>query len=531
MNILTAFERIANTNPDKTAAADETHAYSFSALRDTAARLGAAIRSRQPEGGPVGVLVRRGADTAALFFAAIYGGCFYVPLDPDQPAHKLGTILSDAGISLVLGAAGDEGVLAAADFGGSLLTLAEAAESPTALPQVPDEAPLYMVYTSGSTGRPKGVLKSHGAMASYIAAFEARFGLTGEEIIGNQNPFFFDAAAKDLYYMACLGATLEVIPSEKFIFPVRLVEYLNQRKISYICWVPTALAIVTQLNTFKQILPETLRHVFFVGEPFPIKQLHKWLSTLPDLRYVNLYGSSELAGVCCAYEIPRGELPQNLPMGKPLPNCRVFLRGEEGFITEPGQLGEVWIASPALALCYWKDPEKTAAVFTEELLPEEAAGERIPRSARNDAGTEARRILRSGDLAEYDEAGNLVFVSRKDFQIKHMGRRIELGEIETVADSLPELARCCCLYNEKRKRIELFCELNEAYQAASVHESNAGTSIACPQNEPAPDGKAIQSLLRPLLSDYMLPAKVHVLDKLPLNPNGKLHRQAMKEMM
>lgn len=507
MNILTQFEQIAARWPEKTAVADEARSYSFAALRRAAACLGAAVRARQ-SGGPVGVIVRRGADAAVLFFAAIYGGCFYVPLDPDMPAHKLGTILRDAEIGLVLGAAEDGKVLSDAGFAGTLLTLADAAAAPAALPDVADETPLYMVYTSGSTGKPKGVLKSHGAMASFIRAYAARFGLTGEAVIGNQNPFFFDAAAKDLYYMACLGATLEVIPSEKFIFPVRLVEYLNARKITYICWVPTALAIVTQLNTFKQVLPETLQSVFFVGEPFPIKQLHKWLTALPDLRYVNLYGSSELAGVCCAYEIPRGALPEALPMGKPLDNCRVFLRTEDGFTTAPGVLGEVWIASPALALEYYGDPEKTAAVFTWEDLPD---------------GTRAR-VLHSGDLARYDEAGNLVFVSRKDFQIKHMGRRIELGEIEAAAETLPELERCCCLYNEAKKRIELFCALNAPY-------NNVGTSIACPPAQPPIDGKAIQSRLRPLLSDYMLPAKVHVLDSLPTNPNGKLDRQRMKEMM
>ncbi len=513
MNILTVFERVAAERPDKTAVADETHGYSFASLRRIAACLGAALRARQPEGGPVGVLVRRGADTAALFFAAVYGGCFYVPLDPELPPHKLETILADAGITTVLGALEDAAVLAAAGFTGCLLTLADAAAEPAALPERGEDAPLYMVYTSGSTGKPKGVLKSHGAMASFIGAYLAQFRLTGEEIIGNQNPFFFDAAAKDLYYMACAGATLEVIPSEKFIFPVRLVEYLNAKRISYICWVPTALAIVTQLNTFRQLLPETLRHVFFVGEPFPIKQLHKWLTTLPDLHYVNLYGSSELAGVCCAYELPRGELPQALPMGKPLPNCRVFLHGEEGFIHEPGVLGEVWIAGPSLALEYWRDPEKTTAVFTEESVPKE------------DSGALCRcRVLRSGDLAEYDGEGNLVFVSRKDFQIKHMGRRIELGEIEAVADSLPEIDRCCCLYNDGKKRIELFCQLAEA-QGTGNREQGADA------REASLDGKAIQSLLRPLLSDYMLPAKVHVLDKLPLNPNGKLHRQALKEMM
>ena len=98
MNILTAFERFAVTQGNKTAAADENHSYTFSQLRDAAARLGAAVRECRPAGGPVGVLVRRGADTAALFFAAVYGGCFYVPLDPDMPAHKLGTILTDAGV-------------------------------------------------------------------------------------------------------------------------------------------------------------------------------------------------------------------------------------------------------------------------------------------------------------------------------------------------------------------------------------------------------------------------------------------------
>ena len=494
MNILTKLERIAAQCPDKTAVADETRFYTFSSLQHTAACLGAAIHTHQPAGGPVGVLVRRGADTAALFFAAIYGGCFYVPLDPDLPPHKLETILTDAGISLVLGDAGNAPVLAAVQFSGTFLTLADAAPAPAPLPNLPDDAPLYMVYTSGSTGRPKGVLKSHGAMASFLAAYTETFGLTGEEIIGNQNPFFFDASAKDLYYMACVGATLEVIPAEKFIFPVRLIEYLNARRVTYVCWVPTALALVTQLNTFRQVRPETLRRVFFVGEPFPIKQLHKWLEALPDLHYVNLYGSSELAGICCYYELPAGSRPERLPMGKPLSNCRVLLHTGTGFTTEPGVLGEVWIVSPALALGYCGDPEKTAAVFTEETLPD---------------GSRAR-VLRSGDLAEYDGEGNLIFVSRRDFQIKHMGRRIELGEIEAVADSLPELARCCCLYNEAKKRIELFCE------------PNAGVET---------DGKALQSRLRPLLSDYMLPARVHVLPQLPLTPNGKLDRQGMKALM
>ncbi len=492
--ILSRFENTVSRVPDKIAAACGEERYSFRQLRDLAARMGRAVAEKTGAHEPVGVLVRRCAATVAEFFAVLYADCFYVPLDPDMPRHKLETILQDAGIRVLLGGDPDRTLVSELDFSGAFLTLHDAAGEGLPAPHADPDTPLYMVYTSGSTGRPKGVLKSHGAMASFIDAFSETFSLTEREIIGNQNPFFFDAAAKDIYLMACTGATMEIIPSEKFIFPVRLIEYLNEKKITYICWVPTALAIVTQLNTFRQLLPETLEKVLFVGEVFPIKQLHKWLTALPDLRYVNLYGSSELAGICCFYEIPKGSLPEQLPMGLPLSNCRVYLHNESGFVSGPDRLGEVWVESPALALGYFGDPEKTAAVFCEEVLPD---------------GRTAR-VLKTGDLAHYDGERNLVFSSRKDYQIKHMGRRIELGEIESVADTLPELQRCCCLYNDAKKRIELFCQLVP------------GCAL---------DGKQIQSLLRGMLSDYMLPTKIHVLDAMPFNANGKIDRTRLKDSM
>lgn len=490
-NLLLDLQRTAAAFPEKTAVADAQTRYTFSALWELVSRLGSALIAGQTERRPVGVLAERSADTVAALFAVLYSGAPYVPLDPDMPLPKLRTILADADVKVLLGA--EERSPLAEALGLPLLTSGAQAELLPPRPSAPAE-PFSLVYTSGSTGKPKGVVKSHAAMESFLTAFAETFSLTGEEIIGNQTPFFFDAAAKDLYLMSRLGCTLEVIPAEKFIFPVRLLEYLNERRITYVCWVPTALAIVTQLNTFRQVLPETLRNVFFVGEPFPIKQLQKWLEALPQLRYVNLYGSTELAGVCCYYELPRGDLPERLPMGRPLPNCRVYLAGESGFVTEPRVLGEVWVESEALAICYHGDPEKTAAVFTEQTLPD---GRRA-------------RVLKTGDLAQYDETGALIFSSRKDFQIKHMGRRIELGEIESVADALPELSRCCCLYNDDKKRIELFCTLAP------------GLSLT---------GKEVQSLLRGRLSDYMLPSKVWVLEALPLNRNGKLDRQALKAQM
>lgn len=492
--ILSRFEQTVCSMPDKLAVACEDSRYSFRQLKSLSARLGTAIERVQPRGNAVGVLVRRNIESIAAFLAIAYAGCFYVPLDPDMPAKKLQTILEDADIHTLLGAEADRALAGQIGFSGSYLTVADAADEEAPAPEAGADTPLYMVYTSGSTGKPKGVLKSQGAVISFIDAFSETFGIGAGEILGNQNPFFFDASAKDLYLMALVGATLEIIPSEKFIFPVRLLEYMNARCISYICWTPTALSLVTQMNTFKKLLPESLKKVLFVGEVFPIKQLHKWLTTLPDLQYVNLYGSSELAGICCWYEIPHGTLPEQLPMGIPLSNCRVWLHAEDGFVQEPERLGELWIESPALALEYFHDPEKTARVFCMEQLPD---GRRA-------------RVLKSGDLARYDREGNLVFSSRKDFQIKHMGRRIELGEIETAADALPELQRCCCLYNTEKNRIELFCELTP---------------------EADSDGKQILSQLRLRLSEYMVPSKIHILPELPLNANGKIDRTRLKESM
>lgn len=476
--------------PDRIAIADRDHSYTFGELWHRAGCLANAISLKNQA---IGVFANRDADTAVLFLAVIFSGNYYVPLDPEMPAEKRQSILEDAEIRLILGNPSNLPLLEG--YSGSFLTLSDSAESKASVPEADDTTPLYMVYTSGSTGKPKGVLKSHGAVMSFLSAYTRRFSFSEEDVIGNQTPFFFDASAKDYYLMFKTGARIEILPTELFSFPVRLIEYLNARGVTFISWVPTALCIVTQLNTFMEVLPTTLRRVFFVGEVFPRKQLDKWRKALPDLEYVNLYGSSELAGICCCYPV-EGELPEGmpLPLGKPLDNCEVLLMDQDKPITQPGQVGEIYVASPALALCYYHDEEKTRQCFFEMTFPDGVT----------------RRTFRTGDMASYDENGNLVFAARRDFQIKHMGRRIELGEIESIADHLEQLRRCCCLYNAEKKQITLFCELTDG----------------CSWN-----GRQVRSALKGILTDYMLPSKVIIMEKLPLNANGKIHRQALKAML
>ncbi len=473
--------------PDKVALADGERAFTYRELLEQSRQVGAFISSRERPGRPIGVLAKHCAATPLLFYGALWAGCFYVPLDPELPSAKLQRLLADCNPSLVLTTdAGDP-----LPFSGETVCLADAlsrgAGRPLPCPEGGPEHPLCLLYTSGSTGTPKGVLKSHGAVKSFVEAFLSTFPLSPDEVLGNQTPFFFDASAKDLYLSMRLGARLEVLDASLFTFPVRLIEHMNRRQVTCISWVPSALALVTQLNTFQEIKPQYLRQVFFVGEVFPMKQLNRWRAALPHVRFTNLYGSTELAGVCCYYEVV-GDYSDSdaLPIGRALPNCRVFLSDGQEPVRRPGEIGEICVCSPALALGYYGDEEKTAAVFRQE---------------------GAQKVLHTGDLAQYREDGLLMFAARRDHQFKHMGRRIEAGEIEAAALALEPILRCCCMYQQERGKIILACQLAPGCQETA---------------------RDIRAALKQSLADYMVPSKVVLLPEIPLNANGKIDRPALR---
>lgn len=490
-SILDYLDESARRYPTAVAVADGTSELSFCALRRRAYGLGQQLLARGITGQPVGIYAQRKADVIAAMLGCAAAGNCYVPLDPNAPADKVKKILTHAEVKLILGF--EDGEYDGGDLGYEYLrregrSIPEQEERPNVT--VSERDTLYIIYTSGSTGEPKGIRKSHGAVMNFVEAYEKALAFEPSEILGNQTPFCFDASAKDIYLMLRTGARMEIIPSEKFIFPVTLIEYLNEKKITFISWVPSALAIVARLRTFRDVKPVTLKRVCFVGEVFPAKDLDGWRTALPDLEYINLYGQSELAGICCMYPIPKNiPTPEALPIGKPLSNSRVWLY-EDGKISR--EKGEILIESGALADEYLKNPEKTAETFLEL----EIEGE-------------MRRVLRSGDWARYDGDGNLVFLSRADGQIKYKGYRIELGEIEAAVNALDFIGRACVLYNAPRERITVFCTTDRPeLKLRELNEALAGR-----------------------LTDYMLPRKLVVLEQMPLNANGKIDRPYLKTML
>lgn len=485
----------AARRPDCVALADAMQQITFAQLAERTDALATVLLQKGIRKEAVGVIARRSADVPALFFAVLKTGSFYVPLDPDLKPEKLAHICENARLRYVLDTqdapALPEGI-EAVDCSALWQLPADSALLAAVRAEMAAADPLYLIYTSGSTGVPKGVLKSHGAMISYIEAFTARYALTDRDALGNQTPFFFDASSKDIYWMLHDGVRLEVLDTGLFSQPYVLVEYLNEKKITVISWVPSALAIISQLNTFADILPEHLHAIFFIGEVFPMKQFNIWKKHLPHVRYVNLYGQSELAGACCYYEVDRDFADdETLPIGRPLSNAQILLLDGDQPITAANTTGEICIVSPALADGYYGDAEKTAAAFVTYDLN----------------GTPVR-MFRTGDMARWDESGKLVFAARRDAQIKHMGYRIELGEIEAAAASLDEIIDCACLYDTVKSKIVLFCTAREGVTKA-----------------------ALRKALRGKLSTYMVPSKIEILPQLPRNANGKTDRVLLKSYL
>lgn len=493
MNILDYLENAAKKHPDRVALEDGSGQITYRDLKVYAKKVGLFLMEKGfcRTNKPIGVMAARDKYTLVLYMGILYSGNFYVPLDPEMKQEKKDKIIAQSGMELVL-TTEDAVQIAEGNFKEARNCTDYAYDTNAG------DAPLYMVYTSGSTGVPKGVLKTHGAMMDYVEAFSAAYPYGEHEILGNQTPFFFDASAKDIYLCLKNAATMQIIPTSLFSFPVRLVEYLNEKKITIISWVPSALALLTQLNAFADIKPQTLKKVFFVGEVFPMKQLNKWRKELPDLTYVNLYGSSEIAGICLYYEVKKEdifEVTQVLPMGRPLSNCKVVLIDQENgtIITDPNVSGEIYLSSKALAKEYFGDKEKTENSFIVTDLD----------------GTGKRRYFKTGDVAFYNDNGDLVFTSRRDFQIKHMGHRIELGEIEVTASALDYIVKCGCIYDNDKHRIVLYCECTP---------------------ESTVTGPQIKADLTKLLSSYMVPNRVVLMDKVPLNANGKIDRVMLKKI-
>lgn len=485
---------------DKIAICDQEGAMTFTDIRNKAFGIAdEIIRMGMGHNRPIIVFLEKSAKVLISFMGIAYSRNFYSPVDVDMPDVRVKKILEILDPELVITSHELCSQFRQIGYTGKILIYENvkpigeenARKVKLAQQQTVDTDLLYVLFTSGSTGTPKGVSITHRSVIDYTEWVTGTFEITENDRFGNQAPFYFDNSILDIYCMLRTGASLYIIPKEMFSQPVVLLEYLKQNKINTIFWVPSALIMVSKLKAFRDVdLTGILKRVLFCGEVMPNKQLNIWRKYLPDCVYANLYGPTEITDACTYYIVDREfSDDESLPIGIPMKNTEIMILDEnDNLIQEPDLAGELCVRGTSLAMGYYNNPEKTKEAFVQN--PLQKAYE--------------EKIYRTGDIVKYNENYEIIYLSRKDFQIKHLGHRIELGEIETAAASLDEVSMCCCLYDQKRNKIVIFLEIDISKEDLNLR-------------------------LKELIPEYMLPGKVINLEELPLNANGKVDRVKLKE--
>jgi len=465
---------------------------SFAEVYSGARAIGSALANKGFYGEPIAVIMDKHPRTVTAFFGIIYSGCFYVCIDEKMPEARMRAIIDKLEPRAVISDKKNIKTAQMLDIENVFLydDIVSCEENAQALAAVRGKQSstdaIYVVFTSGSTGTPKGVVACHRSVIDYTETLTEALGFTSETVFANQTPLYFDAPLKEIMPTLKFGATTYFVPKMLFSFPIKLVEYLDEYKINTVCWVVSALVQISSLGALENHTPKYLTTVAFGSESFPRKQYDLWRAALPEARFFNLYGPTEATGMSCYWYADR-ELEENepIPVGRPFDNTDIILLDDENTRAEQG---EICIRGTCLTMGYYNDAEKTDAVFVQNPLNK----------------TYPELIYRTGDIGRINERGELVFICRKDSQIKHMGHRIELGEIESAALKADGVSRACCVYDNDGKRIVLY------FVGDTDHAKLAET-------------------LREYLPRYMLPALTVKLDAMPLTSNGKIDRKGLKE--
>ena len=497
-NVTDYLNDIVLVKPDKTAYSDGTVSLTFSEVYAISGSIGTYIAGRNIYKKPVVVFMNKSPMEVAAFLGVVTAGCFYVPIDEEMPADRIALILDNVKSPLIICDSATQEIARALKqtYGDVVLydDIAHGIRDEEILASIHDKAidtdPIYIVFTSGSTGVPKGVCACHRSVIDYIEQLSEVLGFSEDTVFGNQSPLYFDACLKELYPTLKFGATDYLIPKQLFSVPYKLIEFLNEHKINTICWVVSALTMVSAFDTFDDIIPGYLHTVAFGSEVFPIKQFRLWREALPGATFTNLYGPTEGTGMCCYYRVDRDFADDEvIPVGRPFDNREILLLTVDDKQAAYGEEGEICIRGTAVTLGYYNDPDRTAAVFTQNPL--------------NTAYPEI--IYRTGDIGRYNDRGELIYISRKDHQIKHMGHRVELGEIEADVDALDDIKMAACIYDNDKKLIIL-------YYVGGIEAKELGV------------------MLKDKLPRYMLPARIYKLDTMPFTGNGKIDRVTLTKL-
>ena len=514
--------------PGRLAVEDPTESVSYGELAARSFRLARRLRRDGVEKGDVvAILGHRSARLVSAVLGVLEAGAAFTILDPAHPPTRLADTLRLARPRgfLALEAAGPvpaevreclDGLLPASRL--LIPAAGSASEDPTAgEPALPTGIELgpddvaYLSFTSGSTGVPKGILGRHGPLSHFVPWQVRRFGFGPEDRYSMLSGLAHDPLQRDLFTPLQTGAAVVAPVPGDIAIPGRLAAWMRDRRITVAHLTPAMGQILCEPAPGQPpVEAASLSWAFFVGDVLTRRDVARLVALAPNVRVVNYYGSTETqrsvgyhAVVERAAEGEAELAKQSLPLGRGIEDVQLLVVNRFGRLAGVGEVGEILVRSPHLAAGYVGDPEGTAARFTTN-----------PLSDPGDAGGRADRVYRTGDLGRYLPDGEVEFAGRGDVQVKIRGFRIEPGEIEAFLGRHPAVRECVVVARER---------------PGGKGEGAEKRLIAYVVLDGVASSSELRAFLKSRLPEYMVPAVFAILEKLPVNPNGKVDRKALPE--
>lgn len=418
------------------------------------------------KGDTVSISTKRDASYLISVLACIKIGATFIPIDPDYPKERIEYIKENSKSKVLLESLDD--ILSN--------NKVESLEDIGKFEKYNSDDVVYIIYTSGSTGKPKGVEITYGTLCNYISNCIEKYEIDEKTIFGFFTSISFDLSITAIFTTLVVGGQIEFF-SEK-ITPLTLKNIFENSKMNSVKMTPTHLEIMSKYNIEK----DKFKLVIVGGEQLKVSTATKTQEILGEnCKIVNEYGPTE-ATVGCIYHIfdkNKRYVSEGLPIGKPLDHIDVYLD-----IDLDENIGELFIGGDCLARGYFNNNIETDKKFII---------------------SKGKRFYKSGDLCKINSDGDLEFLERKDFQIKIRGYRIELEEIEKKIEEYPSIVSCRVIPNSSKTSIM-------AYYIGKANE------------------KELVDHLKKSLPEYMIPYAFFEIDEFPLNSNGKLDLQKLRQL-
>ncbi len=493
------FEQQAALRPDVIAVECQGVQLTYRELNERANQLAHHLRSLGVgTDSLVGVLMERSTEMVVALLGVLKAGAAYVPLDVNYPAPRLQYMLEQSQATVLLTQQGLAQHLPAhsttvlcldAETQRALLTQ-QSTQNPALT--VSSEQLAYVIYTSGSTGQPKGVCVPHRGVTRLVTQ-TTYASFSPDEVFLQLAPVSFDAATFELWGALLNGARLVVMPPQQPSLS-ELAAAIQESGVTTL-WLTAGLfhlMVEEQLESLG-----SLRQLLAGGDVLSVEDAAKVVEAHPELRLINGYGPTEGTTFTCCHPIVAADVERGrLPIGRPIANTQVYILDERLSVVPVGVEGELYIGGDGLARGYLNQPELTAAQFIPHPL----------------SGTGGARLYRSGDRARWLADGSVEFLGRTDNQVKVRGFRVELGEVEAALRQQGGVSEAVVLVSGTGVDKRLV-----AYVSVAGNDEQIG-------------GPELRQRIREQLPEYMAPARVVIVERLPLTANGKIDRRALTLM-